>query len=185
MSNFPSQSCVFNGGVDDHCADALWYVVHTQPRAEGQAVRHLEMQGYRVFCPRYRRTIRHARKTKSVFAPLFPSYLFVHLNILRDQWRSINGTRGVVHLLMQGGAPQPIPSGIIDGLKSRTRADGTIDLTTTFKVGGAVRIVDGPFAEFLGKLEHFDAAGRVRVLLDVLGRSVSVALRGEALLPAT
>lgn len=109
MSNFPSQSCVFNGGVDDHCADALWYVVHTQPRAEGQAVRHLEMQGYRVFCPRYRRTIRHARKTKSVFAPLFPSYLFVHLNILRDQWRSINGTRGVVHLLMQGGAPQPIP----------------------------------------------------------------------------
>jgi len=184
MSNLSPQSSAIVGAVDEY-ADTLWYVVHTQPRAEGQAVRHLEMQGYFVFCPRYRRTVRHARKTKSVFAPLFSNYLFVRLNILRDQWRSINGTRGVVHLLMQGGAPQPIPSGIIDGLKARTRADGTVDWTTTLKVGGAVRIVEGPFAEFLGKLEHVDAAGRVRVLLDLLGRSVSVALRGEALLPAT
>lgn len=185
MSDLSSQSCTFTASVGDECTDALWYVVHTQPRAEGQAVRHLEMQGYLVFCPRYRRSVRHARKTKSIFAPLFPSYLFVRLNVLRDRWRSINGTRGVVHLLMQGGTPQPIPSDIIDGLKARTRADGTIDWTTTFKVGGVVRIVDGPFTEFLGKLEHVDAAGRVRVLLDLLGRSVSVALRGEALLPAT
>ena len=185
MSNLSAQSFTIDASVDDELANALWYVVHTQPRAEGQALRHLEMQGYLVFCPRYRRTVRHARKTRSVLAPLFPGYLFVRFNVLRDQWRSINGTRGVAYLLMRGGTPQPIPNGIIDGLKARTRADGTIDWTSTFKVGGAVRIVDGPFAEFLGTLEHFDAAGRVRVLLDLLGRSVSVALRCEALLPAT
>jgi transcription antitermination factor NusG len=97
----------------------------------------------------------------------------------------VNGTRGVVRLLMQGGTPQPVPKGIVEGLEARTREDGTIDLRSALKIGGTVRIVDGPFAEFVGTLEHLDAAGRVRVLLALLGRSVSVALRSEALLPAT
>jgi transcription elongation factor/antiterminator RfaH len=168
----------------DEFSGALWYVVHTQPRAEGQAVCHLEMQGYRVFCPRYRRTVRHARKAKSVLAPLFPNYVFVRLDTSHNQWRRINGTRGVLRLLTQGETPQPVPNGIVDGLQSKMRADGTMDWTPTLKIGAAVRITDGPFTEFLGTLEHFDAAGRVRVLLDLLGRSVPVALRCEALIPA-
>lgn len=166
-------------------ADPAWYVVNTQPRAEGRAEYHLEMQGFSVFCPRYRRTVRHARKAKSVLAPLFPSYLFVSLDISRDRWRSINGTRGVVRLLMQDGTPQPVPGGIIDGLRAKMRADGTFDWTSTFEVGGSVRIADGPFADFVGTLEYLDGAGRVRVLLALLGRSVSVALRCDVLLPAT
>lgn len=165
-------------------ARAGWYVVNTQPRAEGRAKHHLEMQGYRVFCPRCRKTIRHARKTKSGFSPLFPNYLFVHLDLSRDQWRSVNGTRGVVRLLMQDGAPQAVPNGVVDNLQAKTRADGTFDWTSTFEIGGTVRIADGPFAELLGTLEYLDAAGRVRVLLELLGRSVSVGLRSEALLPA-
>jgi transcription antitermination factor NusG len=49
----------------------------------------------------------------------------------------------------------------------------------------AARIADGQFAEFLGTLEYLDAAGRVRVLIDLLGRTVSVTLRCEALMSAT
>jgi transcription elongation factor/antiterminator RfaH len=165
-------------------AGALWYVVHTQPHAEGQAIHHLEIQGYQVFCPRYRKTVRHARQAKYVLAPLFPNYLFVRLDISRDHWRSVNGTRGAVRLLMRGETPQPVPRGVVEGLQGQTRADGTIDWSPIFKIGDVVRIADGPFAELLGTLEHFDAAGRVRVLLDLLGRSVPVALRGEAIMPA-
>jgi transcription elongation factor/antiterminator RfaH len=178
-------TCVIEACMDSEFARARWYVVHTQPCAEGQAISHLEMQGYRVICPRYRRVVRHARKARSVLAPLFPNYLFVRLDISRDQWRSVNGTRGVVRLLMQGGAPQAVPAGIVEGLQARMREDGTIDLSSALQIGGTVRIVDGPFAQFVGTLEHLDAAGRVRVLLALLGRSVSVALRSEALLPAT
>ena len=165
-------------------AQADWYVVNTQPRAEFRAKHHLELQGFCVFCPRYRRTVRHARKTKSALAPLFPNYLFVRLDLSRDQWRSVNGTRGVVRLLMQDGAPQAIPHGVVDNLQAKTRADGTFDWTSTFEIGGTVRIADGPFAELLGTLEYLDAAGRVRVLLELLGRTVSVGLRSDALLPA-
>ena len=171
--------------IENDFTRARWYVVHTQPCAESQAISRLELQGYRVICPRYRRVVRHARKARSVLAPLFPNYLFVRLDISRDQWRSVNGTRGVVRLLMQGGMPQPVPNGIVEGLQARMREGGTIDWRSALQVGGTVRIVDGPFAELVGTLEHLDAAGRVRVLLALLGRSVSVALRSEALLPTT
>lgn len=161
-----------------------WYVVNTQPRAEIRAKHHLELQRFCVFCPRYRKTVRHARKTVSAFAPLFPNYLFVGLDLSRDQWRSVNGTRGVVRILMQDGVPQAVPDGVVADLQAKTRADGTFDWTSTFKIGGTVRIAEGPFADLLGTLEYLDAAGRVRVLLELLGRSVSVGLRSEALLPA-
>lgn len=165
-------------------ADKRWYVVQTQPRAENRAIVHLEQQRYSVFCPRYRKMVRHAREAKSVLAPLFPNYLFLHLNVTQEPWRAVNGTRGVARLIMQGEMPQPMPQGVVEELIARTRDDGTFDWTPTFRIGQVVRIVDGPFAEFVGTLERLDAAGRVRVLLDLLGRSVSVALRGEALTTA-
>jgi transcriptional antiterminator RfaH len=170
--------------MSDGFANERWYVVYTQPGAESRATIHLKRQGYQVFCPRYLKTVRHARRTKSIPAPLFPNYLFLRLDVSRDPWRAINGTRGVVRLIMQGEAPQPVPKGIVDDLQARIGPDGTIDWKGTFKIGQAVRIANGPFATFVGTLEHLDAAGRVRVLLDLLGRSVSVALRSKALLPA-
>ena len=170
--------------INNRFSGERWYVVHTQPRAETRAVFHLERQGYRVFCPRYRKVVRHSRKRTSTLAPLFPSYLFLRLDVSRDQWRSVNGTRGVVRLIMQSEVPQPVPRGIVEALQARMSADGAMDWTPTFKIGQAVRIADGPFADFVGTLERLDAAGRVRVLLDLLGRSVLVALRCEALLPA-
>jgi transcription elongation factor/antiterminator RfaH len=184
--NMPGSGERFNpaqtGPIEER-SDPAWYVVNTQPRNETRATCRLEAQGYRVFCPRYYRTVRHARQTTRVLAPVFSNYLFVHLDVSRDQWHRINGTRGVVRLLTWDGSPQRMPGKIIDDLLARTRSDGTFDWTSRFEIGGPVRIADGPFAEFVGTLESLDAAGRVRILLDVLGRSVSVALRGESLLP--
>jgi transcriptional antiterminator RfaH len=170
--------------IADKFSSKRWYVLHSRPRAESRAVVHLEMQGYRVFCPRYRKVVRHARKAGSVLAPLFSSYLFLNFNVARDQWRAINGTPYVERLIMQGETPQPVQCGIVESLQSRMRADGAFDWTRAFKIGQAVRLADGPFTDFVGTLAHLDAAGRVRVLLELLGRSVSVALHGEALIPA-
>jgi len=48
----------------------------------------------------------------------------------------------------------------------------------------SVRILTGPFADFVGKLDRLDDAGRVRVLLDMMGTAVPVALHRSALCPA-
>lgn len=173
-------------GIADCATNAggRWYVVHTQPWAEDRAVWHLRKQGYQVFCPRQRTVLRHARRTTTALAPLFPRYLFMRLDPLRDPWRCVNGTRGVVHLVGRGEVPQPVPHGIVEGLLDQTGPDGAIDWTRSLKIGQAVCVAAGPFAQFVGTLEHLDGAGRVRVLLELFARSVSVALRSEAIAPA-
>lgn len=167
-----------------HADETRWYVVQTQPGAESRATAHIERQGFAVFCPRDRKTVRHARKHTVALVPLFPGYLFLRLDVLRQRWRSINGTRGVARLLTHGDVPSPVPHGVVETLQAHTGADGVMDWTRSLDVGQTVRVGEGPFSDFIGKLERLDGAGRACVLLDLLGRSVSVTMRCEALSPA-
>jgi transcriptional antiterminator RfaH len=164
--------------------DARWHVVQTQPGGEGRAIAHLERQAFTIFCPRYRKIIRHARKRTDALLPLFPGYLFLRLDALRDRWCSVNGTRGVTRLLTQGDVPSAVPRGVVESLQSHTGADGAMDWMPPLDVGQSVQVREGPFADFVGTLERLDGAGRVSVLLNLLGRSVSVTMRYEALNPA-
>src|SRR5262245_64991181 len=92
-------------------AGERWYVVHTLPLGEARAQSQLENQSFLTFLPKRQKTVRHARKLTSVLAPFFPRYLFVALDLTRDQWRSVNGTFGVARLVMQGEQPAPVPRG--------------------------------------------------------------------------
>jgi transcriptional antiterminator RfaH len=161
-----------------------WYAVQSRPHQENRAIGHLEEQGYRPFCPRLRKTVRHARRITQVLAPLFPGYFFVPLDLTRDPWRAINGTRGVARIVTHGELPSPLPHGIVAALKARTNDDGTINWLPSLEIGGTVRIADGPFSELVGTLEHLGPDGRVRVLLSIMGRPVNVSLYQESLIPA-
>jgi transcriptional antiterminator RfaH len=155
--------------------------VQTQPRAESRAAANLERQGFFVFYPRLRKTLRHARVTKQVLVSLFPSYIFVRRDVSAEAWRSINGTFGVVRLVANGDTPRPVPHGVVESLQARATEEGTLDWMATLHVGQAVRIVNGPLTDFCGQLEQLHDSGRVKVLLDLLGRSVSVETNREAL----
>lgn len=161
-----------------------WYVVHTQPASEERAGLHLATQGYTIFYPRFRKTVRHARKSTCKLAALFPGYLFVKLDTSRDRWRSINGTRGVIRLLTLGDKPQPAPVGVVEDLQAQTDSHGAFVLAPALCVGQRVRIAEGPFANLVGTLQRLDGADRVQVLLDILGRSVPATLQGAMLDPA-
>jgi transcription elongation factor/antiterminator RfaH len=161
-----------------------WYVAQTQPHAEGRAIFHLERQGFSLFCPRIRKVVRHARKVTNCLAPLFPGYLFLNFDIARAQWRSVNGTYGVVGLIMYGETPQPIPVGVVELLREQVDEDGAMTWLSSLKVGQPVRISDGPFSGLVATLEHLSERGRVRVLIDLLGRSISVGLQSGAVVPA-
>jgi transcriptional antiterminator RfaH len=87
---------------------------------------HLSRQGFRSFLPRYLKTVRHARKLRTVNAPIFPRYLFVALNLERDRWRSVNGTTGITNLFMAHDRPVPVPDGIVETLiRSADKSGGS------------------------------------------------------------
>jgi transcription antitermination factor NusG len=89
-----------------------------------------------------------------------------------------------MHLVGQAGFPEPVPDGIVEALLAHTGVDGATRWTHSARIGESVRISRGPFANLVGVLEHADDAGRVRVLLQLFARSVTVGLPSSALAPA-
>ena len=161
-----------------------WYLVHTLPHCERKAEMHLGAQGFRPFLPQVQKTIRHARQLRTVRAPLFPRYLFLILDPGRDRWLSVRSTIGVSSLFTCGDRPVPVPKGVVEALIARTNETGLALFDAGLTTGQTVRILSGPFADFVGTLERLDGAGRVRVLLTMMGTAIPVTLHRSALLPA-
>jgi transcription elongation factor/antiterminator RfaH len=161
-----------------------WYLVHTLPHGERRAQLHLGVQGFRTHFPTIEKTIRHARQLRTVRAPLFPRYIFLILDLGRDRWRSVWGTAGVSSLYSCDDRPVPVPEGIVETLVTNSDEANLALFTSGMATGQSVRILSGPFANVVGRLERLDAAGRVRVLLDMMGTTVPVAVRRGAICPA-
>jgi transcription elongation factor/antiterminator RfaH len=174
----------FDVGPRTLAGNERWFVAHTLPKSEWKAELHLGAQGFRTFQPQIRKTIRHARQLKTVQAPLFPRYLFVILDLERDRWLSVRSTVGVSSLFSnRDGRPVAVPIGIVESLIERTD-DSLTRLDNDLVKGQQVRILAGPFVDFIGTLDRLNAAGRVRVLLQLMGTAVPVALHRSALAPA-
>lgn len=140
---------------------ANWYAVQTQPHAEMKALAHLGRHGFEVYLPRFLNRRRHAGRMENVSRPLFPSYLFVAIDIATQRWRCVNSTAG---------------GDIIEQLKGRHDEQGfiTLDSGPHFTAGDAVRVLDGAFSRVLGIYEGMTDHQRVAILLDLLGRKVRV-----------
>ncbi|HBN21865.1 MAG TPA: transcriptional activator RfaH [Holosporales bacterium] len=155
-----------------------WFVAQTQPGKETLAESHLLRQNFQIFLPLYCKTIRHARRTQEVLRPLFPGYIFVSLDLDKDQWRSINGTRGVSHLLTQEDhKPLPVPNEVVETLQKEQEEQGSIalgSLANAFKSGDTIRITEGAFAEHVGTIEGLSDKDRVQLLLRFMNRPLKI-----------
>lgn len=152
-----------------------WYVAHTRPQAEARAREHLVHQGFEAWLPEYRKKRRHARRTDEVRRPLFPRYLFVHLDLEAQQWRAVLGTVGVQHLV-GGDPPTPIADQVIATLKARVDEEGLVPVSPalSLQAGDTVRIAEGPLADLEGVFLDIDDKDRVAILLRMMGRTMRV-----------
>ena len=154
-----------------------WYAVHTLPHREFGARMQLAAQSYTIFLPHHLKTVRHARKLRTSDAPFFPRYLFVRLDLARDRWRAINGTYGVVGIIMGRDRPLPVPVGIVEALQARF--DPSRPREEDLRVGQRVEVMVGPFASLVGELVRID--GDARVLLQLMGTPIPVSLARDAI----
>ncbi len=156
-----------------------WYVVYTQPAREFLAERHLVDQGYTVYMPRFLKICRHARKVEEKLVPLFPRYLFINMDLLTVPWHSVNGTRGVSHLLVSGeGMPCSMPDSIVENLKTQESQKGDVPLSSLapFVKDQKIRITEGTFKDQEGIFDCMDDKSRARIFLDFMGRTMNVSL---------
>ncbi|HRD45882.1 MAG TPA: transcription termination/antitermination NusG family protein [Caulobacter sp.] len=158
--------------------DAIrWYVVNTKAGREPQASANLVRQGYGVFLPVLRKTVRHARRQTEKLVAYFPGYLFVQLDLSRDRWRPIESTVGVLRMIKAQTAPLAAPSGLVEALQAQADGQGVVlPRDSELRPGQSVRIANGPFAERLATVDRMSGENRVRVLLAIMGQEMPVEL---------
>lgn len=153
-----------------------------QAQREDLAKLHLKRQGFDCFLPKTKTWRRLKGKSTQHYTAFFPGYIFVHIDLKEDRWRSINGTIGVKQIISFGLKPTPIPSGVIESLLGSADSDGIVQLDEVLLPGDEVRVLGGPFDRIKGIVEAATEKDRVNVLLQMMSREVSVSLPARELM---
>ena len=154
-----------------------WYVVYSKPHKEEQAQFHLRMKNLDVFFPRLD-LVRVAEKRKRII-PLFPNYLFVRIH-LPTEFHYVSWSPGVKRIVSFGERPIPLDERVVDFLRQQTDPEGVIKACSQLRPGQEVEIRGGPFDGLIAIIQDPpDAKGRVKILLKLLSRQISVKLGVE------
>lgn len=150
-----------------------WYVVYSKPRKEDHVRLYLGLKGIESFFPRLRLPAATQKKT---VAPLFPNYLFVLINLAVEA-HYVMWSPGVKRIVSFSDAPIPLEKGVVQFLKDQADSDGIIQACSQLSAGQQVEIAGGPFDGFTGIIQDPpNARGRVKILLKLLSRQISVKL---------
>ena len=158
-----------------------WFILQFKPNAHRLAERNLRRQGFETFLPLQEVTrVGVTRFTKDL-RPLFPGYMFVAFEPQTGPWKKINSTIGVSKLVSFDSRPKSVPWGLVSDLMLRCDAAGKLLPPKQCTKGDAVKLLSGPFAEFIATVEHIDPQKRVWVLMDFLGRTSRISVSSEQL----
>lgn len=165
--------------------NAHWYVVHTYSGHENKVAtalkqriesEHLEKKILDILVPMQDKIEIKSGKKMTVKEKIFPGYILVKM-ILDDQsWLAVRTTQGVTAFVGMGNKPTPISETEVQTIVKFTQEETPV-YKQVFAVDDTVKIVDGPFAEFIGKVDSLDEEkGKVRVLVSIFGRETPVEL---------
>jgi transcriptional antiterminator RfaH len=159
-----------------------WFLVQFKPNSHKLADRNLKRQGFETFLPLQEVTRRQDARFISEHRPLFPGYMFIRLDAESSPWRKVNSTHGVSRIVSFGDVPAPVPDGLVAALLERSDESGVMITGSGLVAGGEVKVIDGPFAEFAGKIETIDAERRVWLLLDFMGQATRIQVNASQII---
>jgi transcriptional antiterminator NusG len=162
-----------------------WYVLHTYSGYEENVKSNLEqriesfaMQDkiFSVLVPKEKKIKIKNSKRSVVEEKIFPGYVLVEMIVTDDSWYVVRNTPNVTGFVGSGTTPTPIDQSEVDSLLRRMSAaepQHKIDM----EIGDTVRINDGPFKNFEGKINNVDQErGKIKVLITMFGRETPVEL---------
>lgn len=162
-----------------------WYVVHTysghearvaeslRQRLESMSLTHRVQE---ILIPTQDKIEIKGGKKSTVKEKIFPGYLLIKMIAEEDSWLAVRTTQGITGFVGTGNKPTPLSESEVATIM-RFSVIGAPKYKVKFSIGEAVRVTDGPFADFLGSIEHIDEEkGKVRVLVSIFGRETPVEL---------
>lgn len=165
--------------------NAKWYVLHTYSGHENKAaaaikqrIEAMNISGrvFNIFVPtRDTVTVKRGKK-EELKEKIFPGYILVQMILDDDSWLVVRTTPGVTSFVGIGNRPTPLKDQEVDAIMKFSQLAAP-KFKSSFSVGEALKIVDGPFADFLGSVESIDEAhGKLKVLVSIFGRETPVEL---------
>lgn len=165
-----------------------WYVIHTYAGYENKVKMNLEkrvetmgMQDkiFRVIVPEEEQTEIKDGKKKVSMKKFFPGYVLAEMIMTDDSWYVVRNTPGVTGFVGssgQGTKPTPLlPEEVDELMKRMGMKDETV--TVDFEVKENVKVIDGPFADMMGTIEHIDLdKQKLKVHVNMFGRDTPVEL---------
>lgn len=162
-----------------------WYVIHTYSGYENKVKANLEkrvesmgMQDkiFRVLVPMEKQIEIKNGKKKETTRKIFPGYVIVEMIVTDDSWYVVRNTPGVTGFVGSGTKPIPLQE---DEVKPILKQMGIEDAKpkADYKVGQSVKIVSGPFENFVGKIEEVNPEKeKVKVMVSMFGRETPIEL---------
>lgn len=172
-------------GTEAATVDRQWFVIHCYSGYENK-VRHaieqrIETMGMRdkifdVIIPTEEEIEIRDGKHRPVERRVFPGYLLVEMVMDEDSWYVVRNTPGVTGFVGMGNDPTPLREEEVNKIMDRMSQE-TPTIVVNFSVGEKVRIIDGPFNDFIGTVDNIDIdKTRVRVMVSFFGRDTPVEL---------
>lgn len=162
-----------------------WYAVHTysgyEENVAGNLRQRIESMGmedkiFNILIPKEKKIKIKNGKRRVIEEKIFPGYVLVEMVVTDDSWYVVRNTPNVTGFIGTGTTPTPVSDAEIEALRQRMGVDEPkykIDITPD----SPVRIVDGPFKDFEGKVAEIDdARGKIKVLVAIFGRETPVEL---------
>ena len=169
-----------------------WYVIHTYSGYENKVKANLEHRIesmdakdliFQVIVPTEEEIEIRDGQRRTVEKKVFPGYVLVQMMELRDDdpessraWFVVRNTPGVTGFVGSGVKPTPLDVSEVRKILRQMRAEEP-RIKVGFTIGQSVRVIDGPFMDFVGQVDEINLEkGRVRVLVSFFGRETPVEL---------
>jgi transcriptional antiterminator NusG len=165
--------------------EAHWYVIHTYAGHEAKVAaalrQRIDAQSladkiFDILVPTQNKIEIREGKKESIKEKIFPGYILVRMFLDDITWFTVRSTPGVTSFVGIGNRPTPLPDDEVKTIQKFMSMEAP-KYKAAFSVGEAVKIIDGPFAEFLGTVNEIDEdKGKIKVLVSIFGRETPVEL---------
>lgn len=162
-----------------------WYVINSYAGHEKKVMKNIEQRIKAnqaedlitdVVVPTQNKIIIKEGKKKTIEDRFFPGYILIRMDLNDVTWHIIRNAEGVTGFVGTERKPTPLSEIEAEGIMKYMQVEQPA-YQSTFMVGDAVKIVDGPFTDFVGSVRDInETKGKVQVLISVFGRETPVDL---------
>ncbi len=165
--------------------DRQWYVIHTYSGYENKVKTNLEHRLesmgvqdkiFQIVIPTEEEVEIRDGQRKTVQKKVFPGYVLVEMILSDDSWYVVRNTPGVTGFVGSGNKPTALQDAEVKAILKQMKMEAP-KVKVSFSKGERVKVVDGPFTDFIGVVDEINPErGKVKVLVSFFGRETPVEL---------